>query len=151
MKLKVYSQSHCKYCDNIKTILKENKLDFEEIEIDDNRDEWNELTRLIGVGMTPTIKFGEEVWVPSRDFRSPEELIKRIEYFKEYPIPTASPEDKIEMIINATKNLAMSLNNMNMQISTIHQKVNQLTNPPPPPPLKPEGKIEEVKEETTTN
>ena len=145
MKLKVYSQSHCKYCDNIKKTLTENKIDFEEVEIDDHRDEWNELTRLIGVGMTPTIKIGEEVWVPSRDFRGPEELIKRLEYVKEFPLPIASEEDKIEMILNATKNLAMSLNNMNMQFSNVHQKVNQLTNPPPPPVKK------EVKEETTTN
>tara|TARA_R100001377_G_scaffold84633_1_gene68629 strand:+ start:950 stop:1402 length:453 start_codon:yes stop_codon:yes gene_type:complete len=150
MKIKVYSQSHCKYCDNIKKVLDENKVDYETIEIDDNRDEWNELTRIIGVGMTPTIKYGEEVWVPSRDFRSPEELIKRIEYIKEYPLPITTQDEKIEMILNATKNLAMSMNNLNLSLTNIHQKVNQLTTPTPTPIVKNETK-EEVKEETTSN
>ena len=39
MKLKVYSQANCKYCENIKKTLEENKYEFEMVEIDDNRAE----------------------------------------------------------------------------------------------------------------
>lgn len=145
MKLKVYSQENCKYCENIKKVLEENKFEFEMVEIDNNRDEWNELTRIIGMGMTPTIKFGEEVWVPSRDFRGPEELINRLKYFQEYPPKPITDEDKTEMLLNGLKNIAMSLNNLGMQLSNIHQKVNQLTTPPPKP------KTQETVEETTNN
>ena len=151
MKVKVYSQKNCKYCDNIKEALKENKVEFESIEIDDNRDEWNRITRILGLGMTPTIGFGDEFWVPGRDFRGPEELIKRMEYITEFPLPPLTDEEKIETLVNATKNLAMSLNNLNMQISNIHQKVNQLTNPPVPPPVIEEEVKEDVVEETTSN
>ena len=54
------------------------------------------------------------------------------------------------MILNATKNLAMSMNNLNLSLTNIHQKVNQLTTPTPTPIVKNETK-EEVKEETTSN
>jgi len=151
MKVKVYSQKNCKYCDNIKETLKENEVDFENIEIDDNRDEWNEITRILGLGMTPTIGFNDEYWVPGRDFRGPDELIKRMEYINENPLPPLTDEEKIETILNATKNLAMSLNNLNMQISNIHQKVNQLTNPTPPPPIMEEEEEKDVVEETTNS
>ena len=146
MNIKVYSQKQCKYCENIKKVLEENKFEFDMVEIDDNRDEWNELTRIIGMGMTPTITFDEEVWVPSRDFRSPEELVNRLKYFQEYPPKPIKEGDKIEMLINGMRNIAMSLNNLGQQLTNIHQKVNQLTTPPPPTQEK-----EEVKEETTTN
>ena len=145
MKLKVYSQKNCKYCENIKEALEKEKFEFEMVEIDDNRDEWNELTRIIGMGMTPTIKFEEEVWVPSRDFRGPEELINRLKYFQEYPPKPVKEEEKMEMLLNGLKNIAMSLNNLGMQLSNIHQKVNQLTTPPPKPETK------ETVEETTNN
>ena len=147
MKLKVYSQQNCKYCENIKKVLEENKFEFETVEIDDSREEWNELTRIVGMGMTPTIKFGEEVWVPSRDFRGPEELISRLKYFQEFPPQPISDNDKIEILMNGMKNIAMSLNNLGMQLSTMHQKVNQLVTPP----KKEEPKVEEPKVEETTN
>ena len=63
--------------------------------------------------------------------------------------------------LEASKNVAMSLNNINMQISTIHQKINQLLPKPeevkiPQPPLPPNK--EEIDpnptvpvEETTSN
>ena len=161
MKIKLYSQKNCKYCENIKKVLEENKIDFEVLDVDDNRNEWNEITRIVGMGMTPTVKFSDEVWVPSRDFRTPEELINRLTYYKEYPLPTLTDKEKIQVLMEASKNVAMSLNNINMQISTIHQKINQLLPKPeevkiPQPPLPPNK--EEIDpnptvpvEETTSN
>tara|TARA_R110000824_G_scaffold337471_1_gene524056 strand:+ start:1794 stop:2249 length:456 start_codon:yes stop_codon:yes gene_type:complete len=151
MNIKVYSQKHCKYCDNIKDALKENNIEFENVEIDDHRDEWNEITRIVGIGMTPTIGFNEEVWVPSRDFRGPEDLIKRIEYFKEYPLPISTKDEKIEIIINANKNLAMSLQQINMTLANMQNKINQLVNPKPTPTPTPPTIENTVEEETTSN
>jgi|10_taG_2_1085330.scaffolds.fasta_scaffold102221_2 glutaredoxin len=148
MKVKVYSQKHCKYCDNVKDALKENNIEFENIEIDDNRDEWNEITRIIGIGMTPTIEFNDEIWVPSRDFRGPEDLLKRIEYYKEYPLPKATNDEKIEMLLNANKNLAMSLQQINMTLANMQNKINQLVNPQPKPTPTP-PMSDKVEEETT--
>ena len=35
MNIKVYSQKNCKYCDNIKTALEENNIEYEYVEISD--------------------------------------------------------------------------------------------------------------------
>ena len=130
MNIKVYSQKNCKYCDNIKTALEENNIEYEYVEISDVRDEWNSLTRVVGMALTPTIKFKDEVWVPSRDFRSPEELIKRIEYFKEFPLPKPTEDEKTEMLLNAFKNIGMSLQNINMTLGQLRTKLDQLTTKP---------------------
>ena len=143
MELKIYSQKHCKYCDDIKTALKKANIEFKELELDDNRDEWNKVTRVVGMGMTPTIKFGNEVWVPGRDFRGPEELIKRIEYYNDYPLEDATDEEKMEIVINATKNLGMSIQQINRTLGNIQNSLNKLLQPP-----KEEVK-EQVKEEVT--
>ena len=147
MDIKVYSQKNCKYCDNIKTALKENNIEFEESDIGDVRDEWNKLTRVVGMALTPTIQFKDEVWVPSRDFRSPEELIKRIEYFKEFPLPEPTEDEKTEMLLNAFKNIGMSLQNINMTLGQMRTKLDQLVIKPKEdhPP------VEEVSEKETTN
>ena len=95
--------------------------------------------------MTPTIKFKDEIWVPSRDFRGPEELIKRLEYYKEYPLDPPTADEKTEMLLNASKNLAMSIQQINMTLSNMQNKLNQLTRP------KTQKEVEEsVIEETTT-
>jgi glutaredoxin len=146
MDIKVYSQKNCKYCDNIKTALKENNIEFEEVEIGDIRDEWNTLTRVVGMALTPTIKFKDEVWVPSRDFRSPEELIKRIEYFKEFPLPEATEDEKTEMLLNAFKNIGMSLQNINMTLGQMRTKLDQLVIKP-----KEEDPQKEASDKETTN
>tara|TARA_R110000765_G_scaffold301009_1_gene395540 strand:- start:36 stop:482 length:447 start_codon:yes stop_codon:yes gene_type:complete len=148
MDIKVYSQKNCKYCDNIKTALKENNIEFEESDIGDVRDEWNKLTRVIGMALTPTIKFKDEVWVPSRDFRSPEELIKRIEYFKEFPLPEPTEDEKTEMLLNAFKNIGMSLQNINMTLGQMRTKLDQLVIKPKEEDHPP---VEEVSEKETTN
>ena len=149
MDIKVYSQKHCKYCDNIKTALTENNIEFETLEIEDVRDEWNSLTRVVGMALTPTIKFKDEIWVPSIDFRSPEELIKRIEYFKEFPLPEPTEDEKTEMLLNAFHTIGMSLQNINMTLGQMRTKLDQLTTKPKeeePPTVK-----EEVTNEETTN
>jgi len=140
MKLKIYSQKHCKYCDDIKTALKKANLEFEELELDENRETWNKITRIVGMGMTPTIQFGKEIWVPGRDFRGPEELIKRIEYYKEFPLEDPTDDEKIEIISNATKNLGMSIQQINRTLGNIQNSLNQILNPKKEEPI--------IKEET---
>jgi len=149
MDIKIYTQKNCKYCDNIKTALGENNIEFEELEISEVRDEWNKLTRVVGMALTPTVKFKDEVWVPSRDFRSPEELIKRIEYFKEFPLPDPTEDEKTEMLLNAFKNIGMSLQNINMTLGQLRTKLDQLTVKPKEEELPILEK--EVTNEETTN
>ena len=134
--MKIYSQPSCHYCNKIKEVLNEANIEYEEIITSENQEEWNELIRITGLGMTPTIVFQNEVWLPNRDFRTPEELVARLNHFKENPMRPLQIEERIEQINNAVKNLALLLNQMNQTIQKINSQVAG-TPPIPPQPAPP--------------
>ena len=92
--------------------------------------------------MTPTIIFQNEIWLPNRDFRTPEELVARVNHFKENPMKQLHLEEKIEQINNAVKNLTLLLNQMSQSIQRISTQV--AGTPPPPPPMPSQPTPEEV-------
>ena len=134
--MKIYSQPSCHYCNKIKEVLNESNIEYEEIITSENQEEWNELIRITGLGMTPTIVFQNEVWLPNRDFRTPEELVARLNHFKENPMRPLQIEERIEQVNNAVKNLALLLNQMNQTIQKINSQVAG-TPPIPPQPAPP--------------
>ena len=85
-------------------------MKYEEIVAKDNEEEWNELVRITGIGMTPTIVMQEEIWLPNRDFRTPEELIGKIRHFSDKPMKTLMFEERINQLHNTVKNLTLLLN-----------------------------------------
>ena len=80
--MKIYTNPTCHYCKKINDSLDNANVKYEEINASENQTEWNELVRITGIGITPTILMQEEVWIPNRDFRTPEELIQRIQHFE---------------------------------------------------------------------
>jgi glutaredoxin len=140
--MKVYSQPTCHYCKRIKDTLTEANIEYEEIITSENTEEWNELIRITGLGMTPTIIFQNEIWLPNRDFRTPEELVARVNHFQENPMKPLHLEEKIEQINNAVKNLTLLLNQMSQSIQRISTQV--AGTPPPPPPMPSQPTPEEV-------
>ena len=155
MKIKIFTQPNCLYCKNIKEALTENEIEFDTIDISksENREEWNLVTRLSGIGMTPTITFRDQIWAPNRDFQDAKSLIQRLRYFLDNPLEAPNEEDRFQILINANKNLAMSLQNIHQLVMNVHSKVNQLV--PPPQPKEEETlsqpKEKEKNKETTTS
>jgi len=137
MKIKIYTNPTCHYCNKIKDDLKKAEISFEEIITSENIGDWNEIIRVTGIGMTPTIVCQEETWLPNRDFRTSEELIARINHFKENPMKRLSIDEKIEQVNNAGKNITLLLNQTNQTLQTLQQKVDSVATPnvtPPPHP-----------------
>ena len=97
--MKMYTNPTCHYCNRIKTQLNEAEIKFEEVIASENQEEWNELIRITGIGMTPTIIMQNEVWLPNRDFRTAEELIERVKHFEENPMTKLSLEEKVTKCI----------------------------------------------------
>ena len=126
--MKLYTNPTCHYCNKIKSQLDEAGIEYTEIITSDNVEEWNNLIRITGLGMTPTIVYQEETWMPNRDFRTAEELVARIKHFEQYPMTRLSLEDKVEQVNNAVKNITLLLNQMNQQIQGMQQKLS--TTPP---------------------
>jgi len=120
---KLYTNPTCHYCHRIKAKVDEAGLEYEEIIAQDNQEEWNEIIRITGIGMTPTIIMQEEIWLPNRDFRTPEELIERIKHFKDNPMKTLKFEERIDQLHNTVKNLTLLLNQMNQTINQMNTKI----------------------------
>ena len=144
--MKIYTNPTCHYCNKIKTALQEAGIEFKEVITTENLDEWNDLIRITGLGMTPTIIYQEDIWLPNRDFRTVEEIIARVKHFEENPMERLSLEDNVKQTFNAVKNISLLLNQMNQTIQTLQQKMNevQAANMPPqphpqsPPPVIPQ-------------
>lgn len=157
MEIKMYTQPNCLYCKNIKEALTKNEIKYNEVDIskEENREEWNLITRLSGLGLTPTITFRDQIWAPNRDFQDDKGLVQRLIYFRDNPLKQPSEEDKFQILLNSTKNLAMSLSNLHQLLINVNTKVNQLTTVPPdqqkPKPQQQSEKEELKQEETTTS
>ena len=132
--MKLYTNPTCHYCNRLKTILQEKNVPYEEIVASENEEEWNEITRIAGIGMTPAVIFQDEIWLPNRDFRTPEELVSRINHFTENPMKPLKLEERLDQVHNTVKNLTLLLNQMSQTIQTLNSKV-----PQTPPQSAPQG------------
>ena len=137
MKIKIYTNPTCHYCNKIKTDLTTAETEYEEIITSENIGEWNEIIRVTGIGMTPTIICQEETWLPNRDFRTSEELVARIKHFEEHKMRHLSLEERVDQVNNAVKNITLLLNQTNQTLQSLQQKVDSVSTPnvtPPPHP-----------------
>ena len=121
--MKIYTNPTCHYCKKIKDSLDNANVKYEEINASENQTEWNELVRITGIGITPTILMQEEVWIPNRDFRTPEELIQRIQHFEKNPMTHLSIEERIDQVNNNVKNLVLMINNHNNKMAIKSEKI----------------------------
>jgi len=126
--MKIYTNPTCHYCNRIKVQLNEAGLKYEEVIASENQEEWNEIIRITGIGMTPTIIMQNEVWLPNRDFRTAEELIERVKHFEANPMTTLTIEEKVDQLHNSVKNISLLINQMNQSLTKILQNT---TTPPP--------------------
>lgn len=123
--MKIYTNPTCHYCNRLKTVLNEQNVAYEEIQASENEGEWNEITRIAGIGMTPAILFQGEIWLPNRDFRTPEELITRVKHFTDTPMRPLKLEERLDQVHNTVKNLTLLLNQMSQTIQTMNGKIPQ--------------------------
>ena len=140
--VKIYTNPTCHYCHKIKEQLIAGEIKFEEVDITQESKEWNELVRITGIGMTPTIILQEETLLPNRDFRTAEDLIGRIKHFTDNPMKRLSVDEKLEQMHNSVKNLTLLLNQIARQVTDLtNQSAGTppgMGGPPPAPPMTPQ-------------
>ena len=132
--IKLYTNPTCHYCHKIKEQLDAGGIEFTEIDTTKAGKEWNELVRITGIGMTPTVILQEETLLPNRDFRTAEDLIGRIKHFTDNPMKRLSIDEKLEQMHNSVKNLTLLLNQMARQMTELSSQSGIPPTPPPPPP-----------------
>ena len=83
----VFTLDKCRYCVNLKKILNKHKINFSEIEINQNREVWDKVVSQTGHNSLPTVYISEEisdegvVFVPEVDFNSIKELVEKIKKY----------------------------------------------------------------------
>ena len=83
----VFTLDGCTHCVSLKKKLKQNEINFHEVEVGANPQIWDEVVKQTGHNALPTVYVsldgGDEgpVYVPERDYESQEDLIEKIKKY----------------------------------------------------------------------
>lgn len=114
-KLIMYTMSSCGYCKKMKEEL--NKQEFEYIEWDykEHNEEWNRVKALTKSGVFPTFVFGNDILIPNRDFKSPQELMGLVQHLDSLP----HQENDFQTLTELNKNLIFMVKNLSMKVDEL--------------------------------
>ena len=81
--IRVYSINNCPYCQELKGLLVEDKIEFEDINVDlpENEKEFADIAKIAESEVVPMVKIGNKLLVPNRTFHTIVEghlLIKKL-------------------------------------------------------------------------
>tara|TARA_R100001082_G_C4319418_1_gene140432 strand:+ start:288 stop:692 length:405 start_codon:yes stop_codon:yes gene_type:complete len=122
-KIIIYTSKTCPYCEQVKTVLKENSIKFTEIDIIEYKKVWNIIKNLSGVPSVPTIKLGDDILAPGRDFFNPENLIEILLDFNKSEY--SDERRALELIKTLNFNMYTAFNNINHRLQQIENKLNK--------------------------
>ncbi len=83
-KLILFTLVDCHYCENLKNRLIELSIPYNEIEINENPEIWNEVLREIEHELVPTVFIADTnveegyIYIPTIDYQSEEEIVQII-------------------------------------------------------------------------
>ena len=120
-KLIIYTNENCNYCNQLKEVFEKEGVEFIEKLTNKPEDEeqvynkeWHRVMYATGTGITPTILFKDNYFVPGRDFASPNQLL---EILNKFETPTMSNEELIlERIKTLNHNIANALTSLNVAL-----------------------------------
>lgn len=83
----IFSLNGCSYCKNVKEYFNEKMVPYTDLEINSNREIWNQVVSQTGENVLPTIFVKKEgtdngpVFVAGKDFKGPEEIYEKIKIY----------------------------------------------------------------------
>ena len=110
------------YCKTLKDELTKNNIEFEEKSTADFKDEFQDIVNLTGLATTPTVKYENEYFVPSRDYGSPEQLINLLETFQ--PSKYDDSRRVLERIKTLNFNINRAFGRVDQLLRQIETKIN---------------------------
>ena len=78
MEINVFSMKGCPHCDNLKNKLKENNIEFVEIDIDDNNLLYERFSKKVDNEFLPAILIGKTAYVPERSCTTIDEAVELV-------------------------------------------------------------------------
>ena len=112
-KIKIYTNQSCPYCKSIKEELTKAKIQFENRDTFEHKDEWQEVVNLTGMPNVPTIKYNDEFFAPARDFGNHVQLINLL-------------NSKEKSTYSDSKRALENIKTLNYNIGKAFQKMDQL-------------------------
>ena len=93
---------------------------FEEIDIEENKDEWNKVITITNLPQLPTVLVNQNFLVQRRDFTNPQQLLGAIQHFANPNFENPAFEGKvIEQMKTNQYNLFTRINQLSQQITPI--------------------------------
>ena len=74
----VYTMKGCPHCDNLKNKLKENSIEFVEIDIDENELLYERFSKKVNNEFLPAILVGKTAYVPEKSFTTIDEAVELV-------------------------------------------------------------------------
>ena len=121
-KIIIYTNDSCPYSKTIKETLEKEKIKFNERLISEFKEEWDDVSDLIGVSQLPTLVFNEEYFVPGRDFFNPEHLVSVIKASKKSKFDYSVRS--FERIKTLNFNIFNAFNRLDLTLKNIENKLN---------------------------
>ena len=121
-KLTIYTSNTCGYCKQLKDKLTFENIEFEEKQTKDFKDEYQDITSLTGLTITPIIKYKSEYFLPGRDYGNPQQLINLLEAFK--PSKYDDSRKVFERIKTLNFNISTAFNRLDQLLRKIETKIN---------------------------
>ena len=119
----IYTSKTCKYCREIKKILKEKSIKYIEIDKDEHNDKWKQVADLTGIPMFPTINIEDEFLVPGRDFNEVPHLVNILTNFEK---PKYNEKRRLlELIKTLNYNVYSAFNRLDVTLKNIENKLNK--------------------------
>ena len=78
MEINVFSMKGGPHCDNLKNKLKENNIEFVELDIDDNNLLYERFSKKVDNEFLPAILIGKTAYVPERSFTTIDEAVELV-------------------------------------------------------------------------
>jgi len=78
MEINVFSMKGCPHCDNLKNKLKENNIEFVELDVDDNNLLYERFSKKVKNDYLPAILIGKTAYVPEKSFNTIDEAVELV-------------------------------------------------------------------------
>jgi glutaredoxin len=76
--VKVFSMKGCPHCENLKNKLKENKINFIELDIDENEKLYDAFSKKVDNEFLPAILIDRTAFVPEKSFTTIDEAVSLV-------------------------------------------------------------------------
>ncbi len=78
MEVRVFSMKGCPHCDNLKNKLKENNIEFVELDVDDNELLYERFSKKVKNEFLPAMLVDKTAYVPEKSFNTIDEAVELV-------------------------------------------------------------------------